>query len=274
MCQALQGHWHPGLSWEGYPNSITQHPRAPQMLFTISDWNGIPLSLNRMADLSRKCVQITRAIIPDDPERLLELSTCLCPEELVRAARFLSDESRTEFLFGRSLLRHLLGVRTKTAPDQLTFSYGPCGKPYLESPTTAEQVQFNISHSNGQVIIALCDNRRVGVDIERIRPETDWQPVARHCFSPAEIDALRSFPPDLRSAAFFRIWTCKEAFLKATGVGLAEPRPGIEVILIPDREPELRTSQSAVANASKWRLRSLPLGNGYVGALVVEDYIQ
>jgi 4'-phosphopantetheinyl transferase len=179
-----------------------------------------------------------------------------------------------EFLFGRSLLRHLLGVRTKTAPEQLTFGYGAWGKPYLKSPATAEHVQFNISHSNGQLILALCDNRRVGVDIERIRSEMDWLLVARQYFSPTEVDALLSFPPDLQAAAFFKVWTCKEAYLKATGLGLTGSLPDIEVILSPGREPELRTSQSAVGDDRKWKLQSLPLGKGYVGALVFEDSTQ
>lgn len=211
--------------------------------------------------------------MPNDPLHVREISTCLSWDEKDRASRYLTEESQLEFIYGRSILRQLIGVWLGAEPATLIFGYGPEGKPFLQSPHTVESLQFNLSHSNGRFVIALCEGRRVGVDIERIRYEMDWLVVARRYYSSDELSYLLSIPEEQRASAFFRMWTCKEAFLKATGQGLIDHMAGIQVRLHSGLDPELKVSALVACDHRKWLVRSIPLPPGYAGALVAEEMV-
>jgi 4'-phosphopantetheinyl transferase len=143
------------------------------------DWRDIPEDQASAAGCGRGRLQIWTSVMPVDLDCIKEISTCLSRDERDRASRYLTEESQLEFLFGRSVLRHVIGVWLGVEPASLIFGYGPKGKPFLQFPSVAEALQFNLSHSHGRFVIALCEGRSVGVDIERIECEMDWLPVAR-----------------------------------------------------------------------------------------------
>lgn len=241
------------------------------MLITFHDWDDTPMAATQAAACSKGDVQIWRAAIACDPGRMQEILSCLSRDELDRAARFLTENPRLEFLRGRHILRCLLAARLAVGPDRLIFGYGPYGKPFLRSPVTVQDLHFNISHSGGQIVIALCNGRRVGVDIERVVSEADWLSVARTQYSVAEVSYLMSLPMEQRASAFYRLWTCKEAFLKATGQGLNDNIAEIEVRLHPGQDPELKAPPSAANDHRTWLIRTIPLPAGYEGTVVVEE---
>ena len=83
----------------------------------------------------------------------------------------------------------------------------------------APGVSFNVSHSGAIGLIAVAEgDRRVGVDVEQVRPDTDFRALAARFFHPDEARAIGD-----RRDAFFRCWTRKEAVVKALGRGLAHP---------------------------------------------------
>src|SRR5438094_10495422 len=84
-------------------------------------------------------------------------------------------------------------------------------------------LRFNVSHSKSLGLYAVTRDRRVGVDIERIRPLPDLDEIAERVFSPEERLALRRLPPARRPEGFFNCWSRKEAYGKAIGYGLAPP---------------------------------------------------
>jgi len=211
--------------------------------------------------------------MPNDLLHVREISTCLSWDEKDRASRYLTEESQLEFIFGRSILRHVIGMWLGVEPTSLIFGYGPEGKPFLQSPNTEEALQFNLSHSHGRLVIALCEGRSVGVDIERIQCEMDWLPVARRYYSSDELGYLLSLPVEQRASAFFSVWTCKEAFLKATGQGLIDHMAGIQVRLHSGLDPELQVSPLVACDHRNWLARSIPLPPGYAGTLVAEEMV-
>lgn len=132
-------------------------------------------------------------------------------------------------MHARGLLRHLLGYYLARDPQGLGFITNDYGKPALR---TAGGLQFNLSHCRDHVLIGLTRQVPVGVDLERIRPLPRCA-LAAHCCSADELNWLAGRPANDQDRDFFRIWTAKEAVLKALGTGLASP-PERVTISLPD----------------------------------------
>src|SRR5439155_24044853 len=115
-------------------------------------------------------------------------------------------------------------------PAEVKFRYAAHGKPGLAD----SDLRFNISHSGTLAVIALA-RVEVGVDVQLPRPRRS-DAIARRFYTPGEIERLfANADPERRADAFFRLWTCKEAFLKATGEGLSRSMRPDEVALSPRR---------------------------------------
>ena len=160
-------------------------------------------------------VHVWRASLDVRADRLTALADTLTEEEQARTARYIQEINRTRFSAGRGLLREVLSRYTGIAARDLRFHYGPQGKPELSS--SEQKIQFNISHSQQHLMIAIAQGRQVGVDIEQIRPLTDMDLMAARFFSPRENSILRKLPLAQRMIAFYHAWTRKEAILKAYG---------------------------------------------------------
>ena len=147
------------------------------------------------------------------------------------------------------------------------FDRGPCGKPTLAPPFDRADLQFNLSHSNGMVLIAIAHGREVGVDVEYIRPDVEIEQIAHLVFSDREASALTALPASDRLGAFFACWTRKEAFAKATGQGLSRALDDFEVSLAPGEAAALVSTRDDPAEAARWTLEDLFPGSGYCAAL-------
>ena len=171
---------------------------------------------------------------------------------------------------GRGRMREILGQYTQTPPGELRFAYGASGKPTLTYP--APSFAFNLSHTGAIAALAVAPVDALGLDIEALRPLKE--DIARRYFSPAEVAALEAHPPAARTAAFYRCWTRKEAFVKATGDGLGFPLDAFDVSIDATNPPRLLrlagTSASALAN---WQLAHIgpdALPPDVVGAIAVK----
>lgn len=148
--------------------------------------------------------------------------TYLAGEELSRADRLQLKAKRRQFTISRALLRELLAsCLINTSPDNIEFYYGEHGKPSTNYTQLGKKIEFNISHTDHYVMIALCLENSVGVDIESISTRTDQASLVKRFFSQQEHDAWHALPETDRTDAFFRCWTRKEAFIKAEGSGVS-----------------------------------------------------
>ncbi len=195
------------------------------------------------------------------------LRPLLSPDEQQRATRLRFEQHRDRFIVGRGMLRTILGRYAGIAPAQLQFQYGEHGKPTLADASGG--LQFNLAHSQHLALLAVCRERRVGVDLEAIG-DADYETVAQRFFAEAEIAALRQLPLAARRAAFYRCWTCKEAVVKALGAGLMLNLRRFVIDFMPDQPPGIRFLTDP-ARAMRWRLFNLALEPGYAAALVVEQ---
>jgi len=202
-----------------------------------------------------------------DPEQLGRLSCCLDQEEYARAARFHFERDRTRFLASRGLLRHILARYLETAPERLRFGYAPAGKPFL---IEHHDLHFNLSHAADVLVLGVARERQLGVDVERVPPDEVVDSVSGIVFSAPECKALRGLEPGARRELFARLWTRKEAYIKADGRGMSLSLDHIDVSTSPDRVLLLDDGSDHWSASPQWTLHSFPAGSGYAASLAVE----
>ncbi len=190
--------------------------------------------------------------------------------ELERAQKFKSDAKYREYIVTRGLLRQVLTSMAGLDIVGVDFLDGEHGKPRLDSSVAGKTVAFNVSHSHGLALVALTPGGRLGVDLEKIRPEVDWRPLARRYFSGAEFRALDEFPEDLRLKAFFTCWTRKEAFVKALGAGVAYGLKEFDVSIDPDEAYAALTLRRPDEDVARWLIKNIPVPGNHVAALALD----
>lgn len=183
-------------------------------------------------------------------------------EEQARANRYVKQEHARRYLRTRQAVRRLLSAETGIAEEALQIVSGVDGKPELAG--TPQPVHFNISHSGELILIGICHQDRIGVDIELIAPIE--KNLVERFFSEAEQEALAGEPEARWLRGFYRCWTRKEAFVKAMGKGLKLPLDKFDVS-IGDTPQLLRAS---FAEATDWSLRAPEVPEAYEAAIAVE----
>ena len=209
------------------------------------------------------CVELDQS-----PSRTDKLFQLLSEEEQQRAKQFRFEEKRGHFIVGRATLRQLIGGCLKASPAALEFSYTQRGKPELAG-ALAGKVHFNVSHSDSLALIALTRVCPVGVDVERVRPRQYDMEIARRFFTARESAGLESLQEAERPSAFFNLWTRKEAWLKATGVGISESLGRVEISFLPGEPACVVSVVDKPEEAKEWTLVELKPAKGFVGALAI-----
>ena len=246
---------------------------VPGQTRTITDlehpWLAAPCDLA----LSSDDVHIWRARLDQNEARVDRLQQVLSTDEQARARRFHFDQDRKHFIVARGVLRLLLSRYLDTEPSQLAFRYSSHGKPSAIAMPGQKTLSFNVSHSHGLALYAITRERRIGIDIERIRTDFAYEPVAEQFFSPREkamLDALEA--ERVKRKAFFDCWTRKEAYIKAKGKGLSLPLDRFDVSLAPGEPAMILESRGDPLEATRWSLHELFPGPGYAAALAVEGH--
>ena len=201
---------------------------------------------------------------------LAHFESCLTPDERERADRYLNGCVRDRFVAGRGFLRKTLSCYLGIPPDMIVLALEEQGKPFLADAALSARLQFNLSHTGGEAILAVAGNCRVGVDLERVREKLAYREIARRFFSTREQEDLFSLSPSGQLDAFFRCWTRKEAYIKGCGTGFSQPADGFAVSLRPGEPPALLEHQTIADEPLRWRLADLPVPDGYRAALALE----
>jgi 4'-phosphopantetheinyl transferase len=214
-------------------------------------------------------VHVWRIDLDRRPSQANQLAALLSEDERARAARYATATLRERFIVARGALRQILGAYLDSAPQILQFAYGSAGKPILQDLPERPSLHFNLSHSQDLALLAVCRSAEVGVDVERISPTTEVDALAERFFSAREAGALQALPEQDRRKAFFAIWTCKEAYLKALGTGIAAGLDSFDIVLRDPDQAQLQTPLDP-SEAARWSVQRLFPAEDYAGALVVE----
>jgi 4'-phosphopantetheinyl transferase len=152
------------------------------------------------------------------------------------------------------------------------FVYGLHGKPCLREDTGPAAIRFNLAHSHQLAVYVIARTREVGIDLEYMRPVPDLQQIATSAFSAREVAMLSGLPPGQQREAFYLCWTSKEAYVKAKGLGVAQPLTQFDVSLVPGKPARLLRVEGDPEETTRWSLRWLRPAPGYVAALAVEGH--
>jgi 4'-phosphopantetheinyl transferase len=198
------------------------------------------------------------------------LNECLPQEERDRAARFRHPDDRRRWVVARGALRWLIGRYLGRDPATLRFEQGRHGKPALAGDAPPIDLQFNLSHSAGVGLAGFCIGRAVGVDLEHADRSVDARALATRICSPQEQAMLARLPEDEGTLRFIELWTCKEAWMKAVGLGISAGPAGVDVDLSPDG-PRLVGLPLASERVQDWSLALLRPADDLIAALAVAD---
>lgn len=192
----------------------------------------------------------------------------LSRDEQERADRYFMKRDRRRFVAARGWLRAVLAGYVQCEPRQIQFTYEAWGKPALAG--VDPRFQFNLAHSEEMAVCVVTRDRRVGIDVEKIRKMDDLEQIARRYFSKKEqADLLRLGEAD-RHLGFFNCWTRKEAYLKATGEGVTAGLDQFQVTLIPGDRPALVNRDGMPEESARWEFHDLKPAPGYASALTIE----
>jgi 4'-phosphopantetheinyl transferase len=192
--------------------------------------------------------------------------TLLTAQERDRMQRFHFEAGRRQYALTRVLQREVLSAYApEIAPAQWKFDATEEGRPFLASAFEHTGLNFNLSHTEGLVAMAVCRHARVGVDVEkRDRAPLD---VADRYFSAAETAQLHALPAEEQSRRFVRLWTLKEAYLKAIGTGLAGGLDQMSIIFT--SADEFRFERADDGDAARWQFRQFEIGLEHVLSVAV-----
>jgi 4'-phosphopantetheinyl transferase len=146
---------------------------------------------------------------------------CLNAAEQAHADRFRFQEDRWTYIAAHWLIRTALASIGGLPPADWRFVVEKLGKPRIDPTLGRPELRFNLSHTRGFVACAVCVGSEIGIDVEALTRRRTGLDIAERFFSPSEVAILRGAPPDQQPDMFFRFWTLKEAFIKATGEGLS-----------------------------------------------------
>ncbi|TLU70852.1 4'-phosphopantetheinyl transferase superfamily protein [Lichenicoccus roseus] len=201
----------------------------------------------------------------DMPEDRLEfLHETLSADERARIERLATPRLQARAIAARGGMRQALGRHLGAAPASLRFVTTSFGKPLL----AGGGIQFNLSHSGGLALLGISEHGRIGVDVEQAA-QVPLELLAM--LAPAEAAAIALLDGLDQAAAFFDCWTRKEAFAKATGLGMSLPFDSFDVVSRSGHVTLLGPVAAAVAAAPRvWRTASLGRIARCYGAVSVE----
>ena len=148
-------------------------------------------------------------------------SLWLNEEERERRRKFEHAGARRRFVLCRAALRAILHKELRCSNERLSFGELRHGKPFALVDGAPVPISFNVSHSGKHGLIAIAPNGRLGVDVEERTDRRDFDRLIEAAFGPNEQVDLKQERASGKYQLFYKLWTVKEALIKALGTGLS-----------------------------------------------------
>jgi 4'-phosphopantetheinyl transferase len=205
-----------------------------------------------------------------DPDLLASYHSFLTEEEKEKQARYIMPWHRHTSLVSRALVRCVLSRYAAVKPHEWRFDKNNYGKPGLAEECLLLPLQFNLAHTHGMAACAVTLNGSVGVDVERWDRQRDFDRLAARYFSSYEANLLKEVPEYAKRRLFFNIWTLKESYIKARGVGLSMGLDLFSFEVAENGHPRIVLDPLLEDNPEAWAFRLLTPTEHHVAALAVE----
>lgn len=189
-------------------------------------------------------------------------------DEQIHAGKIKNALFRHRYIEVHGRLRKLLSQLLNQAPEKIAIKKTAFGKPYLAD---YPELVFNLSHSGDAFLIAVGYYCQLGADLEHCQRRVDFSALVNKCFAEEEITYWNRLPEEQKKIAFYRLWTRKEAFVKAVGRGLAL---GLKQCIVNPQHPAKFLSVPAgCGSVETWRLVDFELGQDSCGAIAIDKSI-
>ncbi|MCK5925271.1 MAG: 4'-phosphopantetheinyl transferase superfamily protein [Methylococcales bacterium] len=196
-----------------------------------------------------------------------EYQSLLNSEERVRWQRFKFEKHQRQYLITRALVRTTLSKYTHIQAQEWQFSKNKYGKPAI---FPAQNLYFNLSHTENLIVCAVTRQAAIGVDVETLTHKSSIMEIAQRFFSPQEIKALSNETKSKQKQRFFQYWTLKEAYIKAKGMGLALPLAQFSFAIDDEKKKLTLSFEPALTdNSTNWCCWLFDIGVPYYLSLCV-----
>jgi 4'-phosphopantetheinyl transferase len=188
--------------------------------------------------------------------------------EKTQAEKFKNPLLTQRYIAAHGFLRDTLAPYLNVSPDRIRLQKTASGKPYL---VDYPELAFNLSHTGNHTAVAVAKNCQLGVDIEQCKHRAGLADLVNKCFSVEEAGYWQQLPEAEQLRQFYQFWTRKEAFVKATGLGIAL---GLrDCVLNPDNPQTFLAVPAGCGAAHSWQCRDIAVGEGICAALVADKAI-
>ncbi len=221
--------------------------------------------------LPKGVVHIWRMQVDTAFSRLAQLRQYLSEQECAKVDRLIRPVHQQRAGVAYAALRAVLSCYVRVAKQELVFTKGSHGKPYLDG---SDGVYFNMTHSGSMLLIAVMQDCEVGVDVERVDENIEFLKLAERFFAEPEYLALEALPKKQQLRAFYRCWTRKEAYIKAIGLGLSFALKDFVVSLQPDGLNCLLSVKHSDKEAKKWSLGSVYAAPGFEATIALPEKLE
>jgi len=195
----------------------------------------------------------------------------LTESELKRFQCLQFDLDRKQLLLGRVLMRVALSsYDSSIAAASWNFTYSDFGKPAISEEQNSASLHFNLSHSAGKVVLAVSRFKDIGVDVECARKSRRIAAIAQRYFSDTEADELLILPEDKQQSRFYDLWTLKEAYIKACGMGLTIPLQYLSYGFSGDNRLTVEFDAKLYDVESMWQIWQLSTGPDFKLAIAAK----
>lgn len=215
-------------------------------------------------------IHLWSALLDQPDEIINRFYSVLSEEEKYRINKykfkFLRDRQTVSIGLIKSLISNYLNIKT----EEINFVQNKYGKPSLHPELNEIDLQFNVSHSEHLGMFAFTTGQELGLDVESIQETPNLNEIIDMCFSDFEKEWFYKSEPGLQEELFYKVWTGKEAFIKAIGTGLSFPLKEIEFKINSKKIIEFKSINGDLSYRRKWNIYTFnPLPN-FISSLVVE----
>jgi len=208
-----------------------------------------------MLEITENQIEIWHLQVPKSlpVSEIQRLKLLLSPNEITKLSEFPFLKDQTEYLMTRCFLRGRLAEYYGLPPESFSFTTNHKKRPELATSQLPYKIHFSISHTAGLISCAFARFPEVGIDVENIQRDLKFIELGETVFSPVEMKFLKSQNELHQRKVFYLLWTLKEAYLKALGVGLVDNLHEFEFCLDSNYRPtSLKRSKQFFDQSDPW----------------------
>ena len=207
----------------------------------------------------------------NETDVLPDYASILPLHEIQRGERFIRETDRKRFYTCYSFLRKILGDYLNIFPQDIQLEKNDYGKPFIKKSQNPNNIQFNLSHSKNNLFFGFCLNNNIGVDIEETDRSINVNDLAKQIFSESDLKSFMQLSDENKLIGFFNAWTCKEAFIKAIGMGMHFPLKNFSVSFTPNQATQLLDIQDERYHKKDWALKQFNITDTVIAAVAIDN---